>query len=140
MDADHTTRLREAGLRVTAPRLAVLGALAERPHADADALASVARSRLGSLSTQAVYDILRVLTEAKMVRRIVPAGHPARYETRVGDNHHHIVCRVCGKTEDVDCAVGDAPCLEPSDAHGFNVDEAEVVFWGLCPGCRTPRT
>jgi Fur family ferric uptake transcriptional regulator len=99
----------------------------------------VARERLGSLSTQAVYDILRAFTEAGLVRRIEPAGSPALYETRVGDNHHHVVCRVCGTVGDVDCAVGERPCLTPSDAHGFVLDEAEITFWGLCPACAPGR-
>ena len=129
--------LRRAGLRVTAPRLAVLAAvLGEGQHRDADAIAEAARRQLGALSTQAVYDNLRVLEDAGLVRRIQPSGHPGRYEARVGDNHHHIVCRRCGMTADVDCTVGAAPCLEPSTDHGFVVEEAEVIFWGLCPQCR----
>jgi Fur family ferric uptake transcriptional regulator len=129
--------LRKAGLRVTAPRLAVLSAvIGEGQHRDADAIADAARKRLGALSTQAVYDNLHILEEAGLVRRIQPSGHPARYEARVGDNHHHIVCRRCGVTADVDCAVGAAPCLEPSADHGFVVLEAEVIFWGLCPQCQ----
>jgi Fe2+ or Zn2+ uptake regulation protein len=103
---------------------------------DADSIAKLARERLGTLSTQAVYDILRAFAEAGLVRRIEPAGSPARYETRVGDNHHHIVCRICGATADVDCAVGDRPCLDPVSTQGFVVDEAEVTFWGLCPNCQ----
>ena len=129
--------LREAGLRVTAPRLAVLQAVrGEGRHRDVDAIAGAARARLGALSLQAVYDNLHLLEEAGLVRRIQPSGHPARYEARVGDNHHHIVCRRCGLTADVDCAVGAAPCLEPSADHGFVVQEAEVIFWGLCPHCQ----
>jgi Fur family transcriptional regulator, stress-responsive regulator len=129
--------LRRAGLRVTAPRLAVLtAAQGEGRHRDAEAIAEFARERLGSLSTQAVYDNLHILEDAGLVRRIQPSGHPARYEARVGDNHHHIVCRRCGVIADVDCAVGEVPCLEPSTDHGFIVQEAEVVFWGLCPVCR----
>src|SRR6266513_2582681 len=129
--------LRQAGLRVTGPRLAVLTAvLGEGQHRDAEAIADAARRRLGSLSTQAVYDNLHILEEAGLVRRIQPSGHPARYEARVGDNHHHIVCRRCGVVADVDCAVGEAPCLEPSASHGFVVQEAEVIFWGLCPLCQ----
>ncbi len=129
--------LQHAGLRVTAPRLAVLNAITgEGQHRDADAIAVVARKRLGTLSTQAVYDNLHVLEEAGLVRRIQPSGHPARYEARVGDNHHHIVCRRCGLTADIDCAVGHAPCLEPSTDHGFVVQEAEVIFWGICPECQ----
>jgi Fur family ferric uptake transcriptional regulator len=129
--------LRQAGLRVTAPRLAVLTAvLGEGQHRDAEAIAHAARKRLGTLSTQAVYDNLHILEEAGLIRRIQPSGHPARYEARVGDNHHHIVCRRCGVTVDVDCTVGAAPCLEPSANHGFVVEEAEVIFWGLCPQCQ----
>jgi Fe2+ or Zn2+ uptake regulation protein len=132
------TRLRAAGLRVTRPRLTVLAALSEHPHADVDTIASAARGELGSLSTQAVYDILRAFTERGLARRIEPAGHPARFETRVGDNHHHVVCRDCGATADVDCATGYAPCLDPTSSHGFAIDEAEVVFWGRCPNCQSP--
>lgn len=129
--------LRRAGLRVTAPRLAVLMAvLTEGPHRDAEAIADSARKRLGALSTQSVYDNLHVLEAAGLIRRIQPSGHPALYEMRVGDNHHHIVCRRCGVTADVDCTVGAAPCLEPSVDHGFIVQEAEVIFWGLCPQCQ----
>ncbi|MGH3345040.1 MAG: Fur family transcriptional regulator [Carbonactinosporaceae bacterium] len=129
-------RLKQAGLRVTRPRLAVLDALGRDAHVGADAVAKHARESLGSLSTQAVYDILHVFTEVGLVRRIEPAGSPARYEKRVGDNHHHVVCRVCARTVDIDCAVGEAPCLEPSSTQGFKVDEAEVTFWGLCPTCQ----
>ncbi len=129
-------RLRRAGLRVTAPRLAVLAALAETTaHPNVETIATVARARLGSLSMQAVYDVLRALTEAGLVRRIEPAGSPARYEGRVGDNHHHVVCRACGATADVDCAVGDTPCLTAADDSGYEIDEAEVIYWGRCPEC-----
>jgi len=130
-------RLREKALRVTAPRMAVLAAVHEHPHADTDALARVVRSRLGSVSHQTVYDVLRILTEVGLVRRIQPAGATARYETRVRDNHHHLVCRSCRAIVDVDCAVGHAPCLHAGDDHGFEVDEAEVVYWGTCPDCLT---
>ena len=131
--------LRGAGLRVTAPRLAVLLSVTSgRQHRDAEAIADAARTRLGTLSTQAVYDNLHILEQAGLVRRIQPSGHPARYEARVGDNHHHIVCRRCGLTADVDCTVGAAPCLEPSADHGFVVQAAEVTFWGLCPQCQQP--
>ena len=133
---DPKTLLRAAGLRVTAPRVAVLEALAAEPHATADDVASRVRQTLGSVSTQAVYDVLRVCVRAGLVRRIEPAGSSARYETRAGDNHHHLVCRVCGRVADVDCAVGETPCLEPSDLGGFTIDEAEVVFWGICPECQ----
>ena len=140
MTSDELTlhkRLRQAGLRVTGPRLAVLTAVqGEGQHRDVEAIADASRVRLGTLSTQAVYDNLRILVEAGLVRRIQPSGHPARYEARVGDNHHHIVCRRCGVTADVDCTVGAAPCLEPSADHGFVVEEAEVIFWGQCPQCR----
>jgi len=139
MPDTHTLHksLRQAGLRLTGPRLAVLTAvLGEGQHRDAETIADVARMRLGTLSTQAVYDNLRILVDAGLVRRIQPLGHPARYEARVGDNHHHIVCRQCGTIADVDCAIGEAPCLEPSASHGFAVQEAEVIFWGLCPQCQ----
>lgn len=137
---DPAALLREKSLRVTRPRLAVLSALAEHPHADVDTLAAVARGELGSVSTQAVYDVLRALSEAGLVRRIEPAGSPALFEARVGDNHHHIVCRDCGDIADVACAVGEAPCLTASETHGFVIDEAEVTYWGLCPGCATKRS
>ncbi|MBO0832569.1 MAG: transcriptional repressor [Actinobacteria bacterium] len=127
--------LREAGLRVTRPRIAVLTALHDHPHADTDAITSVVRADLGAVSHQAVYDVLRVLTDAGLARRIQPSGSAARYEARVGDNHHHMVCRSCGAIVDVDCAVGYAPCLTASDDNGFAIDEAEVVYWGLCPQC-----
>jgi Fur family ferric uptake transcriptional regulator len=129
--------LRGAGLRVTAPRRAVLTWLAEHPHSTADAIGAAVREQIGSVSTQAVYDILAACTYAGLLRRIEPAGHPARFERRVGDNHHHLVCRRCGRTEDVDCVVGARPCLVPVDDHGFAVDEAELVFWGTCPTCIT---
>ena len=133
-------RIRRAGLRVTAPRLAVLTAVqGEKQHLDVQAIADAARERLGTLSTQAVYDNLNTLVEAGLVRRIQPAGHPARYEGRVADNHHHVVCRLCGATADVDCAIGARPCLEASNNHGFTIDEAEVTYWGLCPTCQEPR-
>ncbi|UAK34260.1 transcriptional repressor [Nocardia asteroides] len=129
--------LRAAGLRVTAPRLAVLNVVAQRPHSDADTVAATVREALGSVSTQAVYDVLHACVRAGILRRIEPAGSSALYETRIGDNHHHLVCRSCGAVADIDCAVGSAPCLAPSDANGFVIDEAEVVFWGLCPTCRS---
>jgi Fe2+ or Zn2+ uptake regulation protein len=128
--------LRAHGLRVTSGRLAVLAALRDvPPHATVEQVEGAARARVGSLSTQAVYDILRAFHDASLVRRIEPAGSPARYETRVGDNHHHLICRDCGVTVDVDCAAGEAPCLHPSAAPGFEVDEAEVIFWGRCAAC-----
>ena len=132
--------LRGAGLRVTAARVALLDAVREGDHLGVEALATQVRGRIGHVSLQAVYEGLNALTDAGLIRRIEPAGSPARYEGRVGDNHHHLVCRSCGRVADVDCAVGSAPCLTVSQDHGFTVDEAEVVFWGLCPGCSTSRT
>jgi Fur family transcriptional regulator, stress-responsive regulator len=132
---DVSSQLRHAGLRVTRPRESVLQWLAEHPHATAEQIRSGVAQVLGSVSTQAVYDVLAACTDAGLVRRIEPAGHPARFERRTGDNHHHLVCRACGHTEDVDCAIGTRPCLKPSDDHGYVLDEAEVVFWGLCPTC-----
>ncbi len=133
---DQVELLRARGLRVTAPRLAVLAVLDELPpHVTVDQVEHAAQQRLGTLSTQAVYDILGALQTAGLVRRIEPAGSPARFETRVGDNHHHLICRSCGLTVDVDCAIGDPPCLTPSDPAGFEIDEAEIVFWGRCPAC-----
>jgi Fur family ferric uptake transcriptional regulator len=133
---DFEGLLRTAGLRVTRPRLAVLAAVHDLPHADTDAIIAAARAGLGDVSHQAVYDVLRALTSAGLVRRIQPSGSVARYERRVADNHHHVVCRSCGAIADVDCAVGHAPCLTASDDHGFTIDVAEVTYWGLCPGCR----
>jgi Fe2+ or Zn2+ uptake regulation protein len=127
--------LRAADLRVTGPRVAVLTAVHDLPHADTDAIIGAARQHLGTVSHQAVYDVLRVLTTAGLVRRIEPPGSVARYEARVGDNHHHVVCRTCGAIADVDCAVGDTPCLTASDDAGYTIDEAEVVYWGSCPAC-----
>ncbi|MGN6131797.1 MAG: Fur family transcriptional regulator [Nocardioidaceae bacterium] len=127
--------LRGAGLRVTRPRLAVLGAVHHHPHADTETIFGAVRADVGDVSHQAVYDVLRALTTAGLVRRIQPPGSVARYESRVGDNHHHVVCRSCGVIGDVDCAVGEAPCLTPSDDQGFTIDEAEVVYWGMCPRC-----
>jgi Fur family transcriptional regulator, stress-responsive regulator len=134
---DQIARLRDAGLRITAPRLAVMEAVRKGDHPAVEDIAVAARKRLGSVSTQAVYDVLGVLTDAGLVRRIEPAGSPARFEDRVGDNHHHLVCRSCGTVTDVDCVVGHAPCLEPASAAGYEIDEAEVVYWGVCPDCRT---
>jgi Fe2+ or Zn2+ uptake regulation protein len=131
--------LRGAELRVTRPRLAVLTAVHDHPHAETGSIVDAVREDLGEVSLQAVYDVLRALTDAGLVRRIVPAGSVARYELRVGDNHHHIVCRSCGTIADVDCATGKTPCLTPSDDHGFVIDEAEVTYWGLCPDCSTAR-
>jgi len=132
--------LREAALRVTGPRLAVLAAVHDHPHADTDAIIGAARKHLSAVSHQAVYDVLRALTAAGLVRRIEPAGSVARYEARVGDNHHHVVCRACGDVADVDCAVGATPCLTASDDAGFAIDEAEVVYWGRCPACAAQKT
>lgn len=132
---DPKEQLRSVGLRVTAPRVAVLNMVARNPHSDADQVAAAVRSELGSVSTQAVYDVLKACVGAGLLRRFEPAGSSARYEARTGDNHHHLVCRKCGSVVDVDCVVGAAPCLDPSDAGGFVVDEAEVTFWGLCSTC-----
>ncbi|MFC8373526.1 MULTISPECIES: Fur family transcriptional regulator [unclassified Streptomyces] len=132
--------LRGAGLRATAARVALLDTVREGGHLGVEALASEVRRRIGQVSLQAVYEALNALTGAGLVRRIEPAGSPARYEGRVGDNHHHAVCRSCGVVADVDCAAGDAPCLTPPDGHGFAIDEVEVVFWGLCPDCSTSRS
>jgi Fur family transcriptional regulator, stress-responsive regulator len=136
METAWDQRLRTAGLRVTRPRLSVLGVLAEHPHTDADAIVTAARAVHPSISPQAVYGVLKALVGAGLARRIEPAGGPALFELRVGDNHHHLVCRGCGVVVDVDCAVGAAPCLTPSETAGFVVDEAEVVFWGRCPRCQ----
>lgn len=136
LDEELNQRLRASGLRVTASRLAVLEAVSHHPHSDADHIAASARRRLGSLSIQAVYNNLHALGRAGLLRRIEPAGGPARYEARVGDNHHHVVCRICAATSDVDCAVGYTPCLEASDASDYSIDEAEVTFWGTCPACQ----
>ncbi|WP_285504963.1 Fur family transcriptional regulator [Actinokineospora sp. NBRC 105648] len=140
MTSDAEVRLRAASLRVTRPRLAVLSVLRDHPHVDTETVISLVRVEHPGVSHQAVYDVLRVLTDAGLVRRIQPAGATARYESRVGDNHHHVVCRACGAIADVECAVGHAPCLTASDDHGFVVDEAEVVFWGTCPDCAAQRT
>ncbi|NIV59371.1 MAG: transcriptional repressor [Actinobacteria bacterium] len=128
--------LRQNGLQVTAQRLAVLRAVGDRPHGTADDVAEIVRSEIGAISRQAVYDALAVLVDKGLIRRIQPAGSPTRYEHRVGDNHHHLVCRTCGLTVDADCAVGSAPCLDVVDDHGYDIDEAEVIYWGHCPTCR----
>lgn len=127
--------LRDADMRVTRPRVAVLRAVHEHPHADTSLIIGVVREDLGEVSHQAVYDVLRALTAAGLVRQIEPSGSVARYEARVGDNHHHVVCRRCGAIADVDCAVGAIPCLTASEDHGYAIDEAEVIYWGLCPDC-----
>jgi Fur family ferric uptake transcriptional regulator len=138
---DVEQMLRGAALRVTRPRMAVLTAVYGHPHADTDSIIGVVREDLGEVSHQAVYDVLRVLTAAGLVRRIQPSGSVARYESRVGDNHHHVVCRSCGCLADVDCALGATPCLTASDDHGFAIDEAEVTYWGLCLNCSAaPRS
>lgn len=139
-DAAPAAALRAVGLRVTGPRVATLTELHDLRHVDVDTLAGQLRTRLGRVSTQAVYDVLRALTEAGLVRRIEPAGSPARYELDTGDNHHHLVCRGCGALVDVDCAVGSRPCLDLAVDHGYAVDEAEVVYWGRCPNCQLPQT
>ena len=130
--------LRDAGLRVTSPRRAVLAAVHDHPHADTTSIVGRVRENLGEVSQQTVYDVLAALTDARLVRRIHPPGSVARYESRVGDNHHHLVCRSCGAIADVDCAVGSAPCLTASDDHGYVLDEAEVIYWGLCARCSAP--
>lgn len=133
LDADAL--LRHHGLQVTAQRLAVLRAVSRRPHSTADDIYSLVRAEIGAVSRQAVYDGLAALTDKGILRRIQPAGSPARYEDRVGDNHHHLICRACGRMVDVDCAVGDSPCLTAVDDQGYDVDEAEVTYWGTCPEC-----
>lgn len=136
--ADFESVLRGVALRVTRPRVAVLSAVHNHPHADTDSIIRIVREDLGGVSHQAVYDVLRALTSAGLLRRIEPPGSVARYEARVGDNHHHVVCRSCGAIADVDCAAGSTPCLTASDDHGYVIDEAEVVFRGLCPDCSAP--
>ncbi|MCD0450591.1 transcriptional repressor [Actinocorallia sp. API 0066] len=133
---DSAAQLRGVGLRVTSARVAILETLRFARHLTAEEVAGKVRDRVGHVSTQAVYEALNALTDTGLLRRIEPAGSPARYESRVGDNHHHLVCRACGAVADVDCAVGHAPCLEPANAAGFAVDEADVIYWGLCPGCQ----
>lgn len=135
-DRDPTQALRSCGLQVTAQRVAVLRAVSERPHGSAAEIAEDVRSEISAVSRQAVYDALGVLTEKGIIRRIQPSGSPARYEDRVDDNHHHLVCRVCGSTVDVECAKGKAPCLSVVDPHGYAIDEAEVIYWGTCPACQ----
>lgn len=137
MPADPAELLRQRGYRVTAQRLAVLRAVSSAPHVTADSVADSVRAEIGSISLQAVYDVLDVLVDVGLVRRIQPAGSPARFEARVSDNHHHVICRVCGRTADVDCAVGSAPCLTAADDKGYEIDEAEVIYWGRCPECQS---
>lgn len=133
--AESDALLRRHGLHVTAQRLAVLRVVLERPHATTDEVYQGVRTEIGAVSRQAVYDALATFTEEGLVRRIQPAGSPARYETRTGDNHHHLICRTCRRMVDVDCAVGEAPCLSAADPSGFEIDEAEVIYWGRCPEC-----
>jgi Fur family ferric uptake transcriptional regulator len=140
MAKDPASGLRERGIQVTAQRLAVLRAVSGRPHSTAEAIADDVRADIGAISRQAVYDTLGMLVEKNLIRRIQPAGSPARYEDRVGDNHHHIICRTCGKTVDVACAVGEVPCLTPDADSGFQIDEAEVIYWGTCPACLAGRS
>ncbi len=137
---DFAILLRRNGVQVTAQRLAVLRLVSERPHSTVEEIERMARAELGAISRQAVYDALGTLSEHRLVRRIQPAGSPSRYEDRVGDNHHHLICRMCGRTVDVDCAVGDVPCLTASDDLGYEVDEAEVIYWGRCPECVAATT
>jgi Fur family ferric uptake transcriptional regulator len=138
--ADYRQMLQASALRVTRPRMAVLEAVYTHPHADTDSIIRAVRDDLPEVSHQTVYDALNALTATGLVRRIQPSGSVARYESRVGDNHHHVVCRVCGVIADVDCAVGEAPCLTASDDNGFSIDEAEVIYWGVCPECSTARS
>jgi Fur family transcriptional regulator, stress-responsive regulator len=132
---DPAELLRQRGIQVTAQRLAVLRAVSGQPHISADGVAEAVRAEIGAISLQSVYDALNVLVAEKLLRRIQPAGSPARYEDRVGDNHHHLICRICGRVVDVDCAVGSAPCLTAADDRGYEIDEAEVAYWGRCPDC-----
>jgi Fur family ferric uptake transcriptional regulator len=132
---ENDALLRRHGLQVTAQRLAILRAVADRPHSTADDIGRLVRAEIGAISPQAVYDALAAFTDRGVLRRIQPAGSPARYERRVGDNHHHLICRTCGRMVDVDCAVGDTPCLTAADDSGYEVDEAEVIYWGRCPAC-----
>ena len=137
---EHADQLRAARLRVTRPRVAVLGAVHTHPHADANTVIRAVRETLPDVSHQAVYDSLNTLTAVGLLRRIQPSGSVARYESGVGENHHHIVCRACGAIVDVDCGLGDAPCLTAAEDHGFTIDEAEVIYWGLCPNCTSTST
>ena len=132
---DPADLLRDHGLQITAQRIAVLEAVSTQPHGTADGIAEAVRAEIGAISRQAVYDSLATLADKGLIRRIQPAGSPARFEDRVADNHHHLICRTCGAVVDIDCAVGHAPCLNASDDHGYEIDEAEVVYWGVCPAC-----
>ncbi|ATD72265.1 Transcriptional regulator FurA [Gordonia sp. YY1] len=136
--SDYAQQLRAADLRVTQPRVAVMRAVDEHPHTDTDTIYGIVRQMLPNVSRQAVYDVLRALTETGLIRRFQPSGSVSLYEFRTGDNHHHVVCRACGTVADVDCAIGEAPCLTASHDHGFVLDEAEVIYWGLCPDCVSP--
>jgi Fur family ferric uptake transcriptional regulator len=136
MSVSPLDQLRQRGIQATAQRLAVLRAVSNRPHVSADEVAEIVQSDIGAISRQAVYDALGVLAANGLLRRIQPVGSAARYEDRVNDNHHHLICRVCARVVDVDCAVGSAPCLTASDDHGYEIDEAEVAYWGLCPSCQ----
>ncbi len=140
MKNDPANLLREQGLQVTAQRLAVLQAVSARPHCRMDDVAEYVRAEIGTISRQAVYDALGILAEKGLIRRIQPAGSAALYEDRVGDNHHHVICRTCGKTVDVDCAIGDTPCLTAADNSGYQIDEAEVIYWGICPECLAAKS
>ena len=140
MTPDFVAQLRTAELRVTRPRLAVLAALHDHPHVDTDSVFALVREELPTVSRQAVYDVLAALSTSGLIRRIQPSGSVSRYESRVGDNHHHVVCRSCGAIADVDCAVGVAPCLDAVEDHGFVIDEAEVIYWGTCPACGVPES
>ena len=135
MSTDPADLLRQRGIQVTAQRLAVLRAVAGQPHITADAVAEVVRTEIGAISLQSVYDALGLLVSEGLIRRIQPSGSPARFEDRVGDNHHHLICRTCGRVVDIDCAIGSAPCLTPIDDRGYEIDEAEVAYWGRCPDC-----
>ncbi len=139
MSNDPANLLREQGVQVTAQRLAVLRAVSDRPHSTADDVAEVVRAGIGTISRQAVYDALNILAEKGIIRRIQPAGSPALYEDRIDDNHHHVICRLCGRATDVDCAVGETPCLTAADDSGYQIDEAEVIYWGTCPECLAER-
>ncbi|HMO14951.1 MAG TPA: Fur family transcriptional regulator [Pirellulaceae bacterium] len=139
MKGDLAENLRKFGVQVTAQRLAVLRAVVESPHSTADQVADAVRAKIGAISKQSVYDALKLMVDNGLIRRIQPAGSPALFETRVGDNHHHIICRQCGMTADVDCAVGEKPCLSAANQSGFQIDEAEVIFWGTCPDCLTEQ-
>jgi Fur family transcriptional regulator, stress-responsive regulator len=140
MATDPADLLRQRGIQVTAQRLAVLRAVAGQPHITADGVAAVVRTEIGAISLQSVYDALSLLAAECLIRRIQPAGSAARFENRVGDNHHHLICRVCGRVVDVECAVGSAPCLEVFDNQGYQIDEAEVIYWGVCPDCSAAPT